>query len=301
MKRIGTIALALLLLLAGCTDEGAEPRPDPEPAPEATATDSPGEAPGAETPGPEAAGRTLPIQLWFLDPDANAEDIKLLLHHVEIPATMETARAALEQLIAGIPDDAPRNTFTVVPEDTEILGLTIENGTARVDFSSDFEDTGMGTAADGLQIPQVVYTLTQFPTVKRVVFLIEGEEVETIGGHGIDIAGPHTRKDFESMLQPIVVFNPYPGQELTPPIPMNGIANVFEATVSYRLRDDSGKIIDKGFVTATCGTGCYGTFAQAIQVDIDLPAEVVLEVFESSAEDGRPLHMQRIPLTLESL
>jgi hypothetical protein len=297
MKRIGVLAVALLLL-AGCTDEGPEPRPDPEPAPEATESEAaPTPAPSEDAIPIEESGRTIPIQLWFLDGGDNAEDITLRLQHVEIPATLTTGRAALEQLIAGIPNGAPEDTFTVVPPDTEVLGLTIEKGTARVDLSRDFEDTGMGTTADGLQIPQVVYTLTQFPTVKRVEFLIEGEEVEIIGGHGIEISGRHTRKDFESLLPPIVVFSPYPGQELGTPFTMSGVANVFEATVSYRIRDDSGKVVDKGFTTATCGTGCYGTFSQVI--DVDAEGQVVLEVFESSAEDGRPLHMQRIPLTVQ--
>lgn len=290
MKRIATIAVALLLL-AGCTDDGPD-RPDPEPAPDVTEAESPAETPG-ETPTEEVSDRTIPIQVWFVD-----RDIKLYPHHAEIPATMAVGRAALEALFAGVPDDAPAKTVTIVPDGTELLGLTIDKGTARVDLSSDFEDTGMGSAADGLQVAQVVYTLTQFPTVKRVEFLIEGEVIDVIGSHGIVLDGPQTRKDWESALPPIVVLSPYPGQELTPPIPMHGIANVFEATVSYRVRDDSGKIVDEGFVTATCGTGCYGTFAKAIQLDVDLPAEVVLEVFESSAEDGRPLHMQRIPLSL---
>ena len=298
MKRIGVLAVALLLL-AGCTDEGPEPRPDPEPAPEATETEaSPTPAPSEDAIPIEESDRKIPIQLWFLDPgDDNAEDIRLRLQHVEIPAALSVGKAALEQLIAGVPNGAPDGTFTVVPEDTELLGLTIEKGTARVDFSREFEDTGMGTTADGLQIPQVVYTLTQFPTVKRVVFLIEGEEVEIIGGHGIAIDGPQTRKDFESLLPPIVVFSPFPGQEFGAPFTISGIANVFEATISYRVKDDSGKVIDKGFTTATCGTGCYGTFSQVIDVDAEGP--VVLEVYESSAEDGRPLNMQRIPLTLQ--
>ena len=293
MKWIGTLAAAVVLL-AGCTDQGAQPRPDPEPPPaEATATGAPGEAPPEETPG-EASERTIPVQLWFTDRDA-----KLRLVHSEIPATMSVGRAVLEKLIAGVPPDAPENTGTVVPEDTELLGLSIDRSTARVDFSRDFEDTGMGSAADGLQIAQVVYTLTQFPTVKQVEFLIEGEPAESVGGHGIVVDGPQSRKDWESTLPPIVVETPFVDQELTPPFTITGIANVFEATVSYRVRDESGKVIDKGFTTATCGTGCYGTFTQVVSLDIDLPARVVVEVFESSAEDGSPLNMQRIPLNLE--
>lgn len=294
MKWIGALAAALLVL-AGCTEEGPEPRPDPEPAPEASATESPGEAETEETPG-EVAGPKIPVQVWFLDPD-----MKLLLHYAEVPPTQAIGRAALEELLRGVPPDLADSSpaRSAIPEGTELLGLTVEGGTAVVDLSRDFENTGLGSAADGVQIAQVVYTLTQFPSVKKVEFQIEGERVEAIGGHGVIVDEPQTRKDWESALPPIVVETPYADQELTPPFTITGIANVFEATVSYRIRNAEGKIIDKGFTTATCGTGCYGTFSQVVSLDIDLPARVVVEVFESSAENGRPLNMQKIPLNLE--
>lgn len=298
MKRIGLLAVALLLLVA-CTDEGPEPAPDPEPAPEATATETP-ETPAEEAPREETSGRTIPIQVWFLT-ELRGEPV-LRLHHVEIPATTAVGRAALEELLAGVPEDLEARdpkVWSAVPDETELLGLAIENGTATVDFNEEFGDTGLGTTYDGIQIDQVVWTLTQFPTVERVDFLIDGERPEDgIGGHGIIVDKPQTRKGNQHFLPPIVVETPYFGQELTRPFTMTGLANVFEATVSYRVRDDSGKIVDKGFTTATCGTGCYGTFSHEIDVDAEGP--VVLEVFESSAEDGKPMNMQRIPLTLEA-
>jgi hypothetical protein len=296
MKRIGIVIVVLALFLAGCSGDDNETRPDPEPAPEATETEAaPTPAPSEDAIPIEGSGRTLPIQLWYVQ-NVRGES-KLRLHWVELPAVAAIGRAALEALIAGVPDDAPKNTGTIVPEDTELLDLSIKNSVATVNLSRDFEDTGMGTAADGLQIAQVVYTLTQFPSVKKVHFLIDGEEVVMIGGHGILLDGPQTRKDWEQDLPPIVVFRPYAGEEVDVPFTLTGVANVFEATVSWRLKQGR-EVLEEGFMTATCGTGCYGTFSQEIDPDVDLPARVVLEVFESSAEDGRPLHVQRIPLLL---
>ena len=297
MKRVLAIAASLVVLVA-CNGDVEPRRPDPEPAPEATETEAEPEPTETEAEGgvKDFAGGTVPLQVWFVKPgrDGNPE---LLLHHVPVPRTEAIGRAALEQLLLGVPgplvetDDA----LTVVPEDTELLGLTIDDGTARVDLNRAFEDTGMGATADGLQVAQVVYTLTQFPTVKRVEFLLEGEPVEMLGGHGIILDGPQTRKDWEQWLPPIVVETPHAGEVISDRFMLTGIANVFEATVSYRIRSESGRIIKKGFVTATCGTGCYGTFSQMVPIGTS-SRSVVLEVFESSAEDGSPLHMVRIPL-----
>jgi hypothetical protein len=74
---------------------------------------------------------------------------------------------------------------------------------------------------------------------------------------------------------------------------------VFEATVSYRLVTTNGDVLAEGFATATCGTGCRGDFAEKIDVYVDGPTRAWLEVFESSAEDGSPLHMQQISVTVE--
>lgn len=289
MKRF--VLVLVVLLFAACSGDVEPQRPDPEPAPSETA---PTESPTEEASAEEQAGRMIPIQLWYLT-GGDRESPELFLHHVEVPATEAIGRAAIEMLIRGVPGGAGRNVYSIVPGDTELLGLTISNGTATIDLSRAFEDTGMGTTVDGMQVAQVVYTLTQFPTVKRVEFLLEGEPVESLGGHGIILDGPQSRKDWEQSLPPIVVESPHAGEEVADRVFMTGIANVFEATVSYRFRSETGRIIQEGFTTATCGTGCYGTFSQMIPLEFP-PQPVVLEVFESSAEDGRPLHMVRIAL-----
>ncbi|MBW3595582.1 MAG: GerMN domain-containing protein, partial [Actinobacteria bacterium] len=184
---------------------------------------------------------------------------------------------------------------------TELLGLTIENGTATVDFNEEFGNTELGATYDGIQIDQVTWTLTQFPSVKRVRYLIEGEVPEDgIGGHGILVDKPMTRKNSEHWLPPIVVEAPLPDQTVGRTFELSGIANVYEATVSWRLTGLDGEPFKRGFVTATCGTGCWGKFKDRISLE-RVPGEaIILEVFQSSAEDGSQLDLLKIPLNVQT-
>jgi predicted DsbA family dithiol-disulfide isomerase len=62
------------------------------------------------------------------------------------------------------------------------------------------------------------------------------------------------------LLAPIVIESPLPGDSVTSPIRVTGTANVFEATVSFEIRDAADKVVMRGFTTATSGTGTRGTF-----------------------------------------
>jgi hypothetical protein len=106
-----------------------------------------------------------------------------------------------------------------------------------------------------------------------------------------------TRESKDQAKAPIVVTQPASGDELTSPFELSGSANVFEATVSYRLVANGSRLA-KGFTTATCGSGCRGTYSKRIRFDVDEPTEALLQVFESSAEDGSPLHMVKVEVTL---
>src|SRR5688572_18148349 len=68
---------------------------------------------------------------------------------------------------------------------------------------------------------------------------------------------------------PIVVENPQAGEELTSPAVLSGSANVFEATVSYRIVSDAGDVIVRGFTTASCGSGCRGTWSVTVPFEVE--------------------------------
>jgi hypothetical protein len=96
----------------------------------------------------------------------------------------------------------------------------------------------------------------------------------------------------------IVVRTPASGDEVTSPVRIAGTANVFEATVSVVLLDAAGQELAATFATATCGSGCRGRFATALSFFTDVRQAGTIEAFESSAEDGTPLHLVSIPVVL---
>jgi germination protein M len=102
----------------------------------------------------------------------------------EVPETVAVARAALEELLAGPTAQRPRSGLaTEIPEGTRLNDVAVADGVATVDLSPEFESGG-GSLSMQLRVAQVVYTLTRFPSVESVAFMIDGQPVEAIGGEG---------------------------------------------------------------------------------------------------------------------
>jgi len=96
----------------------------------------------------------------------------------------------------------------------------------------------------------------------------------------------------------IVVTSPRPGDEVSSPLTIRGNADVFEATVSISILDGDRNEIVRTFTTATCGTGCRGTFSKAVRFDVTETQSGIVRVYESSAKDGTPINVVDIPVTL---
>jgi len=71
-----------------------------------------------------------------------------------------------------------------VPEGTRLLDLTVQGTLATANFSRDITQkfTG-GSLMEAYLVEAIVKTLTQFPDIDMVQILVEGETVESIGGH----------------------------------------------------------------------------------------------------------------------
>ncbi len=92
-----------------------------------------------------------------------------------IDKTVGTARAALEQLLAG-PTEQEKNQgfYTSINSGVKIQKLTIVDGVAKVDFNQTIEN-GMGGSCRVSAIrAQIIETLKQFSTVKSVVISVDG-------------------------------------------------------------------------------------------------------------------------------
>jgi germination protein M len=299
---LAVILAALLGLIAascgvGKGAESAGPVPTVEPGGGVAGTTVGSETAGSGQTGDSSAstGSTglVTYQVWF------TRDESLFMVTRTQEATLRIGTATLEALLAG--PDAREQAATVgsqIPPGTQLLGLTVDNGVATVDLTSEFESGG-GSASMNMRIAQVVYTLTQFPTVRGVLFELDGQGVDVLGGEGVIVDHPVTRKDFRSLLPAILVESPQIGERVGSPVTVSGSANVFEANVSVKVVDASGKVVGSTFTTATCGTGCRGTFS------VDVPYEVasatrglIIVHDDDAAGTGAPPHEVRIPVVL---
>ena len=95
-----------------------------------------------------------------------------------------------------------------------------------------------------------------------------------------------------------MVTSPQSGDEVSSPVSIKGNADVFEATVSIDILDSAGKRIVRTFTTATCGTGCRGTFFKDVPFTVEATQPGTILVYESSAEDGKPINVVDIAVTL---
>lgn len=279
MKRLAL----LLLVAAACTacGSGSKTRTVTVTTTQATAP------PPATTQAP--AGST--VVAYFIEGDQVAAG-----EPVETPER-GVAAAALHALLDG-PNgrELAAGLTTAVPPDTRLLDLTVADGLARVDLSGKFRE-GEGVTPARQRLAQVVYTLTQFPTVQRVRVRLDGHTVSTLGDVKLDRG--LTRADFEDQTPAILVESPGFATAVSSPFTARGTANTFEATFEYELRDAGGKILAQHFETATSGTGTRGTFSFPVSFTLMQPTAGSLVVFERSAADGSRVHVRSVPLTLQ--
>ena len=217
----------------------------------------------------------------------------------EVPETTAVARAAMNAVLAGptTAESGERTVTSAIPAGTRLLGITIRNGVATVDLSTEF-DSGGGSTSMGYRLAQVVYTLTQFSTVKSVIFQIEGETVTVFGGEGIILDGPQARADYHDQLPSIFVDRPAYGAALGNPGRVAGNANVFEAAFLVAIIDASGRTLVDQPVMATCGTGCRGTFDVTLRYTVSKGQWGTLRAYNLSAKDGTPEDIREYPVWL---
>jgi germination protein M len=320
-----TIGVVLALLLVACgrgtvdagpvaTDEPDVPSETEEPTDEPTepvdATDpvdepEPTTEPTTEPTEPAAtddADATTTVKLYFVAPGggtAGRADPFLVSVQRQIPATQRIALATLRELVDG-PSAAERSMIdgisTSVPAQTLVLDVTLENRVATVDLSREFESGG-GSFSMFSRLAQVVYTVTQFPTVDEVLFELDGRPVTVFSNEGIVIDGPTSRADWVDLLPTIFVDSPAAGAAVRGPTRITGMAAVFEATFLYRLEAADGTVLAEGFEMTDNGMG-WGSFDFTIDVNVSSRQNGTLTVWEASAKDGSVQAERVTPLVL---
>jgi hypothetical protein len=236
---------------------------------------------------------SVSLEVWFLQGE------QLVRQTRSLESTPLVATAAMKALLAGpSPAELASGLATSVPAGTKLLGISIKKGVATVDLTSQYQSGG-GSLSMKARLAQVVYTLTQFPTVRAVLFHLDGEPVNVFSGEGIVLDHPVGRKDYEDLLPVIAVDEPVAGARVSSPVDVSGSANVFEANVTIKVLDENGHVVGKTFTTATCGTGCRGTYSVPVtfQVAHEQPGTIVVSD-DDAAGTGTPPHQVRIKVVL---
>ncbi len=212
------------------------------------------------------------------------------------------ATEAMQALLAG-PTAMELATFpglsSAVPAGTELRWVAVTDGVATVDLTGTFV-TGGGSLSFRSRLAQVVFTLTQFPTVDEVRFRIDGVATTVFGGEGVIIPAPVDRTEFTDVTPLILLDDPPMWGFGGNPITVEGVANVFEGTVLVTLVDDDGLILYDGFTTASCGMGCWGTFEVEIPYDVDHGQWGAVIVAWQSPIDGSLVDVREHPVWLDS-
>jgi germination protein M len=137
-------------------------------------------------PEPAPAREAKTVRLFFLSENDS------LLHseprEIFAGSTVEEAEQAVRELIRG----SDKGYISPLPPETKLRQLFVtKDGVAYVDFSREvMEKHPSGSSAELATVYAVVNTLAfNFNPIKKVFFLVEGGERETLGGH-INLSQP---------------------------------------------------------------------------------------------------------------
>ncbi len=212
-----------------------------------------------------------------------------------VPATSGVAAAAVRQLLAG-PAAAEAPLKTAVPTGTQLRSIALHGTTATVDLTGKFARTA-AVATLRRRLAQLVYTVTQFPTIDTVLLRLDGVPVATFGG--LSIGGGMHRSTFRGQLPAIFVDRPTWRGSLPSGGHVSGLANVFEAQFRVRLLAANGTLLRDRAVTASCGTGCWGTWDVTLTYHVAAAQWGTLRVYDRSEKDGHLIDVRdyRVRLT----
>ena len=212
------------------------------------------------------------------DPDSGP---RLYRERHSVAAGPPSAAAAVQEMFSGPAQDP--DYVSPWPTSTRITGYSTSGDTATVDLST---FTAGGAQYELLAVQQLVYTVTaNDPAVRQVQVLVDGDAPES--GHS-DWSEPVRRAPMVDVQGLIWLLSPAEGAAVESPVKVEGYGTAFEGTVSWEVRrEGSGEVVAEGFTQAGAN-GEFDEFRDTVALE---PGTYEIRAFESSAEDGRPLHV----------
>lgn len=120
------------------------------------------------------------IQLYFADPTGSF----LVAEAYEIPGC-DDDRDCILSLLNGLIAGSQQGNLPVLPKETKVLDIEVENDLARINFSRQLVDLHPGgSLVELLSIYSLANSVNEnFPYVRQLQILIEGEVRQTLKGH----------------------------------------------------------------------------------------------------------------------
>jgi germination protein M len=151
--------------------------------------------PPAKQPDP-AAAESRERTLWFVRVENDGLIARVAVKR-KLPASDTPLVDALNALAAGpSPEERKKGYSSLIPAGTKLLSATVRGTTAYLSFNDQFQFNSFGIEGYAAQLRQIVWTATEFDSVKDVQFLIEGRRVDYLGAEGIFIGSPVGRDSF---------------------------------------------------------------------------------------------------------
>lgn len=113
-----------------------------------------------------------------------------------VPTTLETT---LESLLSRVSQPEERaNLRTSIPPGTRLLGVEVEDGTARLNLSSDF--ASVGGEEEIFAVAQIVLTATSTDLANSVEFELEGVPTDVPVAGGALSVEPVTADQYDQLI-----------------------------------------------------------------------------------------------------
>ncbi len=107
-----------------------------------------------------------------------------------------------------------------------------------------------------------------------------------------DPCAAHEGREMDSFIDLVA---PVQDQVVGDEVELVGCSNVHEATVVWHVLDGDGELLDEGFTTATCGTGCVGEFSDVVPLEAAAGEPVAyLQVFSPNMADEGPEQLELV-------
>ncbi len=187
---IAVLTGVMLMATAGCTPQETK-APSGDSAPAASSS-----TPAAsQTPKSSAASgtqkeqvKTLKIEVYY--PNEDGTKLVGVSREIEVSSLKDKYTAAVEMQMRAPKE---KDLVDIFPKSARLRSVTLKGETAVVDLDGSTVRTFVGgSTGEEMLVGSVVNTLTNFPEVKEVRFLVDGNPVETLAGH-MDLTMPIKR------------------------------------------------------------------------------------------------------------